>query len=285
MRQTATVPANVLPPLIAICFLLAGLTAPSTVWAQPDAALNAFHSARDRAVVGDNEAALQAFLLAANAAEKLDDVAVEVAALRGAADMLAMRRPCTDSAQIILQKARAAAGPDDRSASDALVRLLASRGSADAARSALVSAYSDIPNLGRAITKESMRYLQGLAAVELAGGHEAAALSNLQQSLVIAARLRQGGVGDSIAQPTGAVNELNVWVMYDLAQLRLAAKSPSIRNRKLGQSIMDMLAAAPTPVLDGGSDEPYPVTRIADRRVLSKHVQGSASVATTAGCG
>ena len=264
--------------------LFAGLCAPQVIQAQADAALNAFHSARDQAVAGEAESALQAFLSAASVAEKLDDMAIQVAALRGAADLLAMQRPCTDSAQVILQKARAAAGPDDRSASDAMVRLLVSRGNADAARSALVSAYSDIPNLGRAITKESMRYLQGLAAVELAGGHEAAALSNLQQSLTIAARLRQGGVGDSVAQPSGTVNELNVWVMYDLAQLRLTAKSASVRNSKLGDSIMDMISAAPTALLDGGSDEPYPVTRIHDRRVISRRAQGSSSTAAIAGC-
>ena len=270
--------------LIALCLVVAGSTAPGALAAQGDAALVAFHSARQKALSGEDDIALQAFLAAAASAQRLDDKAIEGAALRGAADMLAMRRPCTDSARVLLQNVRASAGPDDRSAADALVRLLASRGDANAARSALVAAYSNVPSLGRAITKESMRYLQGLAAVELAGGHEAAALSNLEQALVIAARLRQGGVGDSIAQPSGAVDAVNAWVMYDLAQLRLSAKSPSIRSRKVGDSIMSMLSAAPESLLDGGADEPYPITRIADRRVIRGVKPGESAIAPPAAC-
>ena len=253
--------------------------------ASPDAAaVRTYRSARSMALQGQRDEALAGFLRAADEAKRGDDKAIMIASMRGAADLMAMQRPCTERAETTLRAAVAAADPGDRSAADALVRLLASRGNANGARTVLVAAYSDVPSLGRAITKESMRYLQGLAAVEFAGGHESATLGALQQSLAIAARLHHGDVGDTIARPSGVVDAVNAWVLYDIAQLRLTAKSAAVRNLRMGASIMDLLLATPTALLDGGDDESYPVTRIGDRLAILGHARGATSGAVIRGC-
>jgi tetratricopeptide (TPR) repeat protein len=246
--------------------------------AQNDVGLRSFRAARALALRGQTDEAIATFTRAAQEARASDDKAIHIASLRGLADLLSTKRPCTDSAERVLRTALAASETGDRSSADALVRLLASRGKGAEAQRVLVAAYSDVPSLGRAITKESMRYLQGQAAVELAEGHEAAALSALNQALAIAARLHRGDVSDTVAKPSGAVDDVNAWVMFDLAMLRLRARSPSIRQPKTGASILDMLLEAPAGVLDGSDDEPYPVTRLADRLLLQAHVKGSTTV-------
>lgn len=261
---------------LATVLLLCTSTA-ATSAAQSDPGLNGFRAARALAVQGQTDAAIAAFGQAADQARKSDDKAVLVASLRGAADLLATKRPCTDSAERTLRLALTLADKGDRSVADALVRLLVSRGNVAGARQLLVAAYSDVPNLGRAITKESVRYLQGQAAVELAGGHEAAALGALSQALAIAARLHVGDVSDTVAKPTGSVDDTNAWVMFDLAVLRLTAKSPGIRQPRAGASMLDMLSAAPTEMLDGGEAEAYPITRLADRQLLRSRAAGSTS--------
>jgi hypothetical protein len=246
--------------------------------AQDDPAVAGVRAARGLAMQGQTEAAITAFGRAAEQARSSDDKAMYVAALRGAAELLALTRPCTDSAERTLRLAMSVADPGDRSAADALVRLLASRGNVAGARQTLVAAYSNVASLGRAITKESVRYLQGQAAVELAGGHEAAALSALSQALSIAARLHAGDVSDTVAKPTGVVDETNSWVMFDLGVLRLTATSPSVRQLKAGASILDLVSAASPLMLDGGEDEAYPILRLPDRLMLQSRAKGSTTV-------
>jgi tetratricopeptide (TPR) repeat protein len=262
----------------ATALVLLSVAAASASSAQDDPAVAEFKSARAFAMQGQADAAIAAFGRAAERARASDDKAMQVAALRGAAELLALIRPCTDSAERTLRLAITAANSGDRSAADALVRLLAARGNVAGARQALVAAYSDVPSLGRAITKESARYLQGQAAVEFASGHEAAALSALSQALSIAARLHVGDVSDTVARPTGAVDETNGWIMYDLGVLRLTAKSPSVRQLKAGASLLDLVGAAPALRLDGGEYEPYPILRLADRLMLQSRAAGSTTV-------
>lgn len=262
----------------AVTLLLLSSGTASATLAQDDPALAAFRAARGLAMAGQADAAVAAFTRTADLAKTGDDKAIETAALRGAAELLALTRPCTDSAEAMLRRAISVANSGDRSAADALVRLLASRGNVAGARQALVAAYSDVPSLGRAITKESVRYLQGQAAVELASGHEAAALSALSQALAIAARLHVGDVSDTVAKPTGAVDETNGWVMFDLGMLRLTAKSPSVRQPKAGASILDLVSAASALMLDGGEYEPYPILRLGDRLMLQSRRAGSTTV-------
>ncbi|MES2523076.1 MAG: hypothetical protein V4617_10285 [Gemmatimonadota bacterium] len=251
--------------------------------AQPEPATRSFRAARALALQGQPEQAVAGFQRAAVEAKASGDAAVEVAARRGVADLLAMRRPCTDSAELTLREALRAADTGDRSASDALVRLLAARGNVTAARQILVAAYSDVPSVGRSVTSESVRFLQGQATLQFAGGQESAALSTLGDALGIAARLHEGDTRDSVPHPSGAVDRINAWVLFDLAMLRLNAKSPSIRQARTAATILDRLVSAPADVLDGGDSEAYPVTRLDDRLLLQAHARG-AMPAARSGC-
>jgi hypothetical protein len=249
---------------------LAVATTPLVATAQDDGAVGTFRLAMST-VMGPSQAgavkdstALSLFLKAAAQAKAKDDKAIQVASMRGAADLLSKKQPCTDSAERTLRAAMALAETGDRSAADALVRLLAATGRSKEAMSTLVAAYADVPSLGRAITRESMHFLQGQATVELADGHEAAALAALNQALVIAARLKQGDTSDSVAKPTGEVDEVNAWVMYDLGMLRWNAKSASVRQTAVGTAILRQILAK-LELLDGSDDEPHPITRLLDR--------------------
>ncbi len=256
--------------LCALLGLIAALATPSVASAQPEGADGLFRLAM-QTVLGPtlpgsvkDSTALSLFFKAADLAKAKDDKAVQVAAWRGAADLLSIRRPCSDTAERLLRAAIAIAEPGDRSASDALVRLLSAQRRPKEAMSLLVAAYSDVPSLGRAITRESMHFLQGQAAAELADAHEAAALAALNQALGIAARLKQGDTSDSVAKPTGVVDEVNAWVMFDLGMLRMNAKSASVKGTAAGTAILRQLLAN-LKFLDGSDEEPHPITRLLDR--------------------
>ncbi|HYW30406.1 MAG TPA: hypothetical protein VE869_02785 [Gemmatimonas sp.] len=268
---------------LALLALIAAVLPWKSAGAQPDQAAQTFRTARATALQGGFAAAATAFTTAAAQAKATRDQAVEVAAMRGLADLQELQRPCTDSAQATLRAALRVVSPGDRSAPDALVRLLASRGDVDAARQILVETYADVPAVGRSITTESMRFLQGQAAVQFAGGQESAALSTLGMALTVAARLRDGDARDSVASPTGEVDRVNAWLLFDLAMLRLHAKSPSIRQPATAKAILDRLVAAPASTLDGGEEEAYPITRIGDRLFLQAHAKGQ-SLSKRTGC-
>jgi hypothetical protein len=238
--------------------------------AQPDGA-DGFFRLAIQTVLGPTMAgpakdstALALFHKAAELAKAKDDKAIQVASLRGAADLLSAKVPCTDSAERVLRTAMTVAESGDRSAADALVRMLSRQGRTKDAMATLVAAYSDVPSLGRAITRESMNFLQGQAAVQFAEGSEAAALTTLNQALVIAARLKQGDTSDSVAKPSGMVDDVNAWVMYDLAMLRAHAKSASVRQRETATAILNQLLANMA-LMNGSDGDPHPVTRLTDR--------------------
>lgn len=264
------------PSQLALGLLFAGsFLLPATGSAQGDPMWRAFRAARSLALGGQVAAAKLAFAASATEARSQGEKAVLTASLRAAADLFSLDRPCTDVPERTLREAVAAADVGDRTAADALVRLLASRGNTAGARTVLLDAYGNVPALGRAITRESLHYLQGQAAIESAEGHESAALSALNQALAIAARLRAGDVSDTVARPSGSVDAENAWVLFDLAQLRLHARSADIRVPKSGMSIMSLLASAAPRLLEGGDEAPYPLTRLADRLAILAHARSS----------
>ncbi len=69
----------------------------------------------------------------------------------------------------------------------------------------LVKAYGDVPSVSSGVTRESVTFLQAMAAVELAGGQESAAMATLNSALAIAVRLHDGDVKD---RSTHAVGEI-----------------------------------------------------------------------------
>ena len=144
--------------------------------AQDETARIAWHEGRRLAIAGLADSALAQYAKAGSAAKSIGDQAIGTAVQRGIADIYLVYRGCADSAQRILSDAAATAAPGDRSAADALVRLLAARGNIALARTTLVTAYDDVPSVGRLIQRESITFLQGMATIERYSGHEAAAL-------------------------------------------------------------------------------------------------------------
>ena len=160
--------------LIAAFAALASVGSTRDLDAQSGEGGTLWRAGRALALRGQVDSALRSLEQAGAASKSSGDAATEQATMRGRADLWTLRG-CADSATRILREAVTAASPGDRSSADALVRLLASRKSVTDARSALVKAYSDVPSVGSNITRESVAFLQGMAAVELAGGQESAA--------------------------------------------------------------------------------------------------------------
>ncbi len=234
--------------------------------AQSGDAVVLWRAGRTLALSGQVDSALRVLEQAGAAARTAGDDATEQATRRGRADLW-MLRGCADSAARILREAVAMAPPGDRSSADALVRLLASRKAVAEARTVLVKAYGNVPSVGTTTTRESVAFLQGMAAVELAGGQESAAMATLNSALALAVRLHEGDVNERSAHAVGEITHENAWVVFDLAQLRLTAKSPGIRSPREHARIMSNLVTA-WPTLDGLPDDGFPITRFADRLVI-----------------
>ena len=225
-----------------------------------------WRAGRALALRGQVDSALRTLEQAGAAARSSGDAATEQATMRGRSNLWTLRG-CADSATKILREAVATASPGDRSSADALVRLLASRKAVTDARSALVQAYTDVPSVGRNITRESVTFLQGMAAVELAGGQESAAMATLNSALAIAVRLHEGDVKERSQHAVGDITDENAWLMFDLAQLRRKAKSPGIFSTREHARLMASLVKA-WPTLDVLPDDGFPITRFADRLVM-----------------
>lgn len=243
------------------------LVMPIIARAQPDGARVAFRAGRALALAGKPDSAIAVFAAVGTMALASGDQAMSIAAARATADVYLVYRSCADSAVHILRDAVAAAQPGDRSAADALVRVLSGRGDATGARAVLVKAYADVPSVGRNITRESVTFLQGMAAVERAAKHEDAAFTALSSALQISTRMHELDVRDSAPHVSGNVTAENAWVLFDLAQLRLHAKSAGVASVTAGTRLMDQLATA-WPTVDDPETVRFPTSRIGDRLLL-----------------
>lgn len=252
--------------IIACLFGLA-CTTPQAAWAQAGAASirRDFDAGMRTALGGRADSALLYFTRAADAARAGGERSLRNAAMRGQANVWLTLRGCPDSALKILRDAVANAEPGDRAAADALVRLLSSRGDAAGARATLVSAYTGSST--RAVTSETVNFLMGNAAIELAEGHESAALSTINEAIGIADRLHLGDPSGFQAHAVGDVTRENAWLIFDLAQLRAQAKSPGIRSPRESARLMAMLLAAWGSV-DDVATSPRPIVRLGDRLIL-----------------
>ncbi len=234
--------------------------------AQSSDAVVRWRAGRDLALRGQVDSALRTLEQAGAGARTAGDLATEHATRRGRADLW-MLRGCVDSASRILREAVTAAVPGDRSSADAFVRLLASQQAVAEARTVLVKAYGDVPSVGRSITRESVTFLQGMAAVELAGGQESAAMATLTSALAIAVRLHDGNMTARREHAVGDLTVENGWLLFDLAQLRRTAKSTGIHSPREHARIMDNLVKG-WPTLDVRPDDGVPITRFADRLAM-----------------
>ena len=255
-------------PLRAAIVLVSALLSAGRLSAQDDAGRLAWRDGRRFAIDGQPDSALAAYARAATLARSSGDRAISTAALRGTADVYLVYKGCADSALRLLTDATASAAEGDRSAADALVRLLSSRGDVTKARSTLVKAYEDLPGVGRQITRESVTFLQGMATIERFSGHEAAALSTLSSALQIAVRMHEGDAHDGVSHAVGTVSAENAWVLYDLAELRLHAKSSGIASPRDGTRMLDQLIEA-WPTVSEHELSPFPVSRLRERLELN----------------
>lgn len=259
-----------LPSLTAcvMASLLCGLT-PCVASSQVSSgARQWFEDGKRTGVLGLADSSLQLFTRAFTDARSSGDEALAVAAARGRADVWMVLRGCADSTLRILREAQVASPPGDRSVADAMVRLLAARGDVAGARATLVAAYSDVPGVGRTITRESIAYLRGRAVVEQAAGHESSALSSFNEALMIATRLHAGDASDPAdVHALGEVTSENAWVLFDLAQLRARAKSPSIASARESARLFTLLLAA-WDIVDDPRATPFPTVRLGDRLIL-----------------
>jgi hypothetical protein len=155
-------------------------------------------------------------------------------------------------------------------AADAFVRYLATRGQVAEAQKILNESYATAEGLGRAITRESLTWYQGMAAIQRGSGRESAALASLTSALSIAARLRTGDVSDSVTKGGSDVDPVNYWVVYDLAQLRLNAKAAGVASAATGKKLMDALVAGGIG-LDERDELVIPVARLFDTLTLRTH--------------
>jgi tetratricopeptide (TPR) repeat protein len=235
--------------------------------AQDEAGRMAWREGRRLALEGQPDSALAAYAHAGSLARSSGDQAIATAALRGTADVYAVYKNCADSSLRLLTEATASAAEGDRSAADALVRLLAAKGDLTKARSTLVKAYEDLPGVGRQVTRESVTFLQGMALIERFGGHESAAMSTLSSALQIAVRMHEGDAQDASSHAVGTVTAENAWVLYDLAELRLHAKSSGIASAREGTRMLDQLIEA-WPTVTEHELSPFPVSRLRERLEL-----------------
>jgi hypothetical protein len=230
-------------------------------------AKRALRDAKTLALQGNADSALALFASTVDMAKKMNDNTLAVAAMIGASDVYLVYRNCNDSALVMLRNAAAVADPGDRSASDALVRLLALRGATDEAQKVLTQAYGSVENVGRSITRESMNWFRGLATIQKASGKESAALASLNSALMIAQRLASGDQTDSSVTKSTDVTPLDFWIVYDLAQLRLDARSTTVASKSTGMGLMNSLVKAGVD-FDGRDELQYPESRLADRLIL-----------------
>ena len=257
-------------PALAIAAALLTPTSHALSQDAEEVARRAWNRARMHAVEGRADSALAQYAIAVTNAQQAGDQRMVAAALTGSAQVHAVHVGCGDSAMTLFREAVAKSEPGDRKAADAFVRYLATRGDIAGAQKLLNETYASAEGLGRAITRESMTWFQGMAAIQRASGKEAAALASLNSALNIAARLRAGDVSDTVAKPTGDVDPLNYWLVYDLAQLRLNAKAPSVANAAAGRKMMDALVTAGIG-LDERDELVVPVARLFDSLVLRAH--------------
>lgn len=254
--------------IVASCTIAAMAVAPSSGQAQSPTERGelAWKAGTVHALQGNADSALAAFASARAIAESVHDSSLLAASLRGAAEVLGAYRTCGDSALALLRQARQVSIAGDRTAGQVLVRRLALAGKIAEARTIHAALYSDLGGeVPRSITRESVSYLSGLAAVQRAAGQHAAALASLRSAREIADRLANGDVVDSLPKSLGtSINSQNYWVTFELAQLMLTSKTRGVASPTEGKALMDALASTDDEP-EEGNEHRFSVFRLADR--------------------
>lgn len=229
----------------------------------------AWKSGTTFALQGNADSALASFDAARRIAVSVKDSSLLSAALRGAAEVQAVHMGCTDSSVALLRAANAASIQGDRAAGQALVRRLAVLGKFDGARQLHAALYADIKgDVPRSISRESITFLTGQAAIQRAAGQHVAALASLKQARAIANRLANGDDTEkAAAMPVTEINSQNYWVSYEMADLMLKSKTRGVMSLAEGNTLMDAVANA-TDDPEEGNERRFAAFRLADRLAL-----------------
>lgn len=229
----------------------------------------AWAAGQEAALRGQADSAMSAYGEAVRLARQDLDRELESAARLGMAEVWDVWRRCTDSARAAYQDAVLLSSEFDYAAADAFVLWLARRGDQAAARALHARAYLPIETqVPRSVTRESINFLLGLAAIQIANKSQSGAMSSLRSARSIAARLAAGG-GDTTS--AGAVRRDNYWVLHDIADLQINGTSQAVRNRAAGRALRKQVDAA-TSVPDDGMNPRFSVGRLADRVAQARRV-------------
>lgn len=251
--------------------VIVALCAPVAVHAQPlDPGDQAWHDGQSFALLGQADSALAAYTRAIEIARDDRDPGLASAARLGMAEVYDVWNRCADSAEVAYREAVRLAEPGDLTAADGFVRWLAAQRRTREARELMQRSYAGI-DVPRAIKRESIMFLLGDAAIQRAAGNGAAALSTLTRAREIATRL---AAGDVESAATNGVNDVNYWVLHDLAALRLDPRAGTARSTSIGNALRADLDGA-TMVSDAGGVARFTVARLADRVDRARRLCGT----------
>lgn len=250
------------PVLVALALLT--VPSPHPVHAQtPSDGERAWQSAQAHALAGRADAALAAYGEALRLARQDRDNDLASAARLGMAEIWDVWRRCQDSARAAYEDAVRLAPEGEYAAADAFVIWLARNGYTREARALHARTYAPVEyDLPRTITRESVNFLLGMAAIQLSNESAGGALTSLEDALVVANRLAAGDDEERIANG-GGVTAHNYWVLHDLAQLQLE-RGHSTYRPAAGRTLLAKVDAARA-VSDNGGNPRFSVGRLADR--------------------
>jgi hypothetical protein len=215
---------------------------------------------QELALAGQADSSLAAYKSALEQGRTARDAGLASAARLGMAEVFAVLLKRADSADVAYQEAVQMAEVGDFSAIDGYVRWLSTQNRVSDARALHRRAYNGI-DVPRAIKRESVSYLLGEAAMQVAAGNAGAALSTLTNARDIANRLASGDGSVPIAQ---GANAYNYWVLHDLAALRTDSKVASVRNATEGAALRAMVDT-PSAIEMAVGEQRFAVARLADR--------------------
>ena len=248
---------------------LAGASTATLAQSETERGEIAVKSGTTFALQGNADSALASFDTARRIAVSVKDSSLLSAALRGAAEVQLVYLGCIDSSMTLLRAANAASIQGDRAAGQVLARRLAALGKFDEARQLHAALYADIRgDVPRSISRESITYLTGQAAIQRAAGQPVAALASLTQARLIANRLASGDDTEkAAAMPVTAINSQNYWVSYEIADLMLTSKTRGVMSPAEGKTLMTAVANA-TDDPEEGNERRFAAFRLADRLAL-----------------
>ena len=255
---------------LATMFSLSIVAACAQAQSQTERGENAWKAGTVFALHGSADSALASFRSARTIAETVHDSSLLAAALRAAAEVQSVYMGCTDSSLALLRLANANSIAGDRTAGQLLVRKLAAVGKGAEARDVQAALYADVKDgVPRTITRESISYLSGQAAMQHAAGQDAAAYATLVQARNVADRLASGDALDPAAPPNyTSLNSTNYWVTFEMAQLMLNTKARGVGSIAEGRTLMDAIANN-TDDPEDGNERRFSVFRLADRLTVN----------------